>query len=121
MKYTFTLLVAAILVFASCSKVGEGISEPKGGLLPTNYIIINSNSFSPADITAVNGNSFTFVNYSGAVVSIISDDSTTINKKGIADKTSYYFKKDSAITDPYTINYSLVGKPNVFGTITITP
>lgn len=121
MKYIFTLLFVAVIAIQSCSKVGEGISEPKGGLLPTNYIIMKNNSFSPATISAVNGNSFTFVNYSGAVQGIVSDDSILINKQGLADKTSYYFKKDSAIIDPYTINYHLAGKPNVYGTITITP
>ncbi len=95
--------------------------EAQGGDLPTNYIILKDSAFSPANITAVNGNSFTFVNFSGATAGIYSSDSVLINKQGIAPNTSYFFKKDSAITSAYTINYRLAGKPNVAGSITITP
>lgn len=95
--------------------------EAVGGSLPTNYIILRNGAFSPAAITAVNGNSFTFVNYSGATAGIYSSDSIFINKQNIANNTSYYFKKDTAISAPYTIIYRQAGKPNVSGSITLTP
>ncbi len=120
------LITGVIILFTSaimysCTKEGAGQSEPKGGEIPTNFIILKNGTFSPSALTVVNGNSVTFVNYSGETAGIYSSDSITINKQGIAPNTSYYFKKDSAISSDYTIIYRQAGKPNVTGSITITP
>ena len=110
-----------LLFLGACSKEGEGMPEAQGGGLPTNYIILKDGKFSPSALTAVNGNSFTFVNYSGETAGIYSSDSIIMNKQNIAVNTSYYFKKDTSITSPYTIIYRQAGKPNVTGSITLTP
>ncbi len=121
-KSLFTITAfAAIFGLNSCGKEGEGMPEAQGGDLPTNYIILKDGKFSPSALTAVNGNSFTFVNYSGETAGIYSSDSIIINKQNIPANTSYYFKKDTAITAPYTIIYRQAGKPNVTGSITLTP
>lgn len=117
----FAAFFSSVSFLYSCGKADEGMAAAQGGGIPTNYIILNNGSFSPSAITAVNGNSFTFVNHSGAVAGIYSSDSITINKQNIADNTSYYFKKDTAISSPYTIIFRQAGKPNVTGSITLTP
>jgi hypothetical protein len=121
MKYSLQLLaylVFFVCSFTSCNKDnGKGIAEPQGGLLPTNYIIIKDGSFSPANISGVRGSSFTFVNQSGSDKGIYSFDSVVINKQGIANNTSFFFKKDTV----GTIFYNMAGKPSVAGSITLTP
>ncbi len=117
MRLRLLVLFVAPFVIASCNKDNKGIPEAQGGLLPTNYIYIKDASFSPANITAVNGSSFTFVNQSGSAKGVYSIDSVVINKQGIADNTSVFFKKDTV----GTINYFMAGKPTVFGSITLTP
>lgn len=121
MKYKLLLFIFSTIIISSCSKEGKGISEAQGGLLPSNYITIKASSFSPANITAVKGSSFTFVNQSGAAQGIYSYDSVFLNKQGIADNTSYYFKKDTASSGPVVIYYFMAGKPSVTGSITLTP
>ncbi len=121
MKYKFLIIILSALIIAACNKEGKGIPEAEGGLLPSNYITIKANSFSPAAITAVKGSSFTFVNQSGAAQGIYSYDSVYLNKQGIADNTSYYFKKDTVSNGSVTIYYFMAGKPSVTGSITLTP
>lgn len=115
LQFIFTLSVA--ISFTSCSKDGKGQSAPVGGDLPTNYIIISEGAFSPDKITVVNGSSITFVNHSGSARGIYSLDSVIINKQGIADNTSYFFKKDTV----GTIIFRMAGKPSATGSITLTP
>ncbi len=117
MRLRLLVLFIAPFIIASCSKDNKGIPEAQGGLLPTNYIYIKDASFSPTNITAVNGSSFTFVNQSGSAKGVYSLDSVVINKQGIADNTSVFFKKDTV----GTIYYFMAGKPTVFGSITLTP
>jgi hypothetical protein len=121
MKYRFLLFFFSTIIISSCNKDNKGIPEAQGGLLPTNYITIKASSFSPASITAVKGSSFTFVNQSGAAQGIYSLDSVFLNKQGIADNTSYYFKKDTISTGNVVIYYFMAGKPSVQGSITLTP
>jgi hypothetical protein len=121
MKYRLGLIIFLAISIAACKKEGSGIPEAQGGLLPSNYITIKATSFSPANITAVKGSSFTFVNQSGAVQGIYSTDSIFLNKQGIADNASYYFKKDTVSTGPVVIYYFMAGKPTVQGSITLTP
>jgi hypothetical protein len=121
MKHRLILIIFSAIVIFSCNKEGKGIPEAQGGLLPTNYITIKATSFSPATITAVKGSSFTFVNQSGAAQGIYSYDSVFLNKQGIADNTSYYFKKDTVSNGAVTIYYFMAGKPTVSGIIILTP
>ena len=117
MKYCLDISIFLFLLisFTSCSKNEQ--PEPVGGELPTNYIIVSDGAFSPDKITAVNGSSFTFINRSGTAKGIYSLDSVIINKQGIADNTSYFFKKDTV----GTIIFRMAGKPSASGSITLTP
>ncbi len=110
-----TILSMVILFFSSCTKEGNGVPNVKNGLLPTNYIIVKDNSFSPKDTTMAVGNSFTFVNQSTSTIGIYSVDSVVINKQGMASNTSYFFKKDTV----GTIYFFMAGKPTVRGSITL--
>jgi hypothetical protein len=121
MKYTLLLIFLFAIMITSCNKEAKGIPEAQGGLLPSNYITIKANSFSPANIVAVKGSSFIFVNQSGTEQGIYSSDSVFLNKQGIADNTSYYFKKDTVSTGSVTIYYFMAGKPTIQGIITLTP
>jgi hypothetical protein len=117
MKYFLILIVVTNLLLMGCSKEGNGVGEPQGGLLPSNYIIIKDGAFSPANTIAVRGASFTFVNQSGSTKGIYSNDSIVINKASIDNNASYYFKKDTV----GTVFYFMAGKPSVQGSITLTP
>jgi hypothetical protein len=121
MNYRLLLIIFLAIIITSCNKEGKGIPEAQGGLLPSNYITIKASSFSPANIVAVKGSSFTFVNQSGTAQGIYSIDSVFLNKQGIADNTSYYFKKDTVSTGSVVIYYFMAGKPTVQGSITLTP
>lgn len=120
-RFLFAAFFSLVWFLYSCGKGNDGVAAAQGGGIPTNYIILTNTSFSPSAITAVIGNSFTFVNHSGAAAGIYSSDSLVINKQNIADNTSFYFKKDTAISSPYTIIFRQAGKPNVTGSITLTP
>ncbi len=117
MKYFLTPIFTLFTVIGliSCSKDGQ--PEPVGGDLPTNYIIMSDSAFTPNNITAVNGSTFTFVNRSSVARGIYSLDSVVINKQSIAVNTSFIFKKDTTAT----IIYRMAGRPSVSGSITITP
>ena len=117
----FPAFFLLVVFLYSCGKGNDGVSAAQGGGIPTNYIILNDSSFSPTAITAVIGNSFTFVNHSGAAAGIYSSDSIIINKQNIPNNSSFYFKKDTAISSPYVIIFRQAGKPNVTGSITLTP
>ncbi len=119
MKNAIVLLFLCIVncYFMACSKVSDGMPDPAGGNLPTNYVFIQSTGFTPQSITVVNGSTVTFINQSGATVGIVSSDSVVINKQNLAANTSYIFKKDTT----GTIFYNLAGKPSVNGSITLTP
>jgi hypothetical protein len=115
-KYSF-LIIVVIILFTACGKDNNGISEAKGGLLPTNYIYISDTAFNPRNTIVTNGNSITFVNQTAATQGIYSSDSLVINKQGIATTMTYFFKKDTV----GTIYYKLAGKPSVNGSITFLP
>ena len=119
MKNLFIFLAFFTFSFAliSCDKDGAGQPVAVGGELPTNYIIISDGTFSPSSVTVVNGSSITFVNRSGTAKGIYSLDSVIINKQGIADNTSYFFKKDTV----GTMIFRMAGKPSATGSITLTP
>jgi hypothetical protein len=106
-----------VLVLTNCKKDCDGCSDAVGGELPTNYIIIKENSFSPTSVSAVNGSTFTFVNQSATSKGVLSLDSFLINQPNVAPNKSFVFKKDTV----GTIYFELTGKPGVYGTIIQTP
>ena len=117
MKKYLYLIAFATAILISCGKANSGVPEAQGGLLPTNYVYIRDSGFIPKNTTVVNGNSITFVNQTSTSQGIYSIDSMFINKQGIAENTSYYFKKDKI----GSISFFLAGKPATNGTITYTP
>ena len=112
------LLIAAVLFAGlySCTKTADDFTG-QGGLLPTHYITIKDNSFSPVVLTVATGSSITFVNSTDNEHSIVSDDSATILSGTIMHKTSFYFKKDTT----GTFYYHCGMHPAVKGTVILTP
>ena len=109
----FILLFSAVLM--SCD--GNGIPEPAGGELPTNYVMVKDSSFSPGLLTVVAGSSVTFVNNTSIAHTVMSDDSNTVKLVSIAPGTSYFWKKDTSGSFPYHCTLHPVAR----GTIVITP
>lgn len=100
----------------SCNKE-EGISEPQGGTLPTNYINIKENSFTPPVLYVQAGSSITFVNTTDGDHSIVTEDSSTIVSGTIGRRTSFFFKKDTTGTFYYHCGFH----PSARGTFIIKP
>jgi len=116
MKYMLTFLILTTTILISCESPHSG-SNTGGGLIPTNYIVIRDSSFSPAMLSVVSGNSITFLNQTGSVQRLMTDDSTTIRDTAIAPNRSFYFKNDTV----GTFDYHLVNKASASGTFIITP
>ena len=114
-RLCFVVLTLLSIAIVSCDK--NGISEPAGGDLPTNYIMVKDSSFTPGLLTVVSGSSITFVNNTGIAHTVMTDDSTTIKMVAIAPGTSYFYKKDTSGTFPYHCTLHPVAR----GTIIITP
>ena len=105
----------------SCSKDEEDFGA-QGGLLPTHYISINDNSFSPTLLTVAAGSSITFLNKTTVSHTIISADSSTIVSTAIVPGSSYYTKPDTlAGSLPVVIYYHCKEHPTVTGTIILSP
>jgi plastocyanin len=122
-KTGLTLLLAGSITAAlfSCSK-SESDFDPQGGELPTNYIIINETSFSPAVLTIANGSSVTFSNRATGSRTVLSADSATIVSPLIAPGTGYFVKPDTMSgSQQVYINYHCKEMPGVTGTIILTP
>ena len=119
-KIKLSYLVTCFLLTClyACNKENNNF-EPAGGLLPTNYITVKDNSFSPATLTVANGSSITFLNSTTTGHSIMSDDSVTIPSVLIAPDSSYFFKPDTATTSPVPIyiRYHCIEHPSARGTI----
>jgi hypothetical protein len=116
MKYALTFLILTTVLLISCESPHSGANSG-GGLVPTNYIVIKDSSFSPAMISLVSGNSITFLNQTGSVQRLMTDDSTTIRDTAIAPNRSFYFKPDTT----GTFEYHLVNKVSARGSFIITP
>lgn len=117
MKLKFILgafLISGIIY--SCSKPASNYNA-QGGNLPTHFIKILNDSFSPQQITVAVGSSITFVNNSDVTHTLVSDDSSTLLSPGILPSTSYFFKKDTV----GVIGYHCHEHPAVRGYITIRP
>ena len=104
-----------LLLISGCEKVDQSYN-PSGGNLPTNYVVVFDNSFSPSTLTLVGGNSVTFLNNGSGVHEIVSDDSVTIQSGLIAPQSYYYWKKDITGTYPYHCRQH----PDVHGILILT-
>lgn len=111
--YVFSLLIS--VGFISCE--GNGMPEPAGGELPTNYVMFKDSSFTPGFLSVVSGSSVTFVNNTSIAHTVMSDDSNTVKLVSIPPGTSYFWKKDTSGTFPYHCTLHPVAR----GTIELTP
>ena len=117
------LMLSGLLIgtLFSCSKTEEDFGA-QGGLLPTNYINIQDNSFSPSTLTVANGSSITFLNKTTTSHTIVSADSSTILSPSIASGSFFYVKPDTLSGSlPVNINYHCMEHPTVTGTIILIP
>ena len=110
----FTFLVLGFFAL-SCSKNID--YNPQGGNLPTNYIVLKENGFSPQFLTVVSGSSITFVNQTTVPHTLRTSDSITIPPVSIAANSSFFFKKDTS----GTFSYYCEIHPAETGIIIITP
>ena len=115
-KIYLFIITGVVFILPACIKGHEGY-DAAGGNLPTNYIIINTSSFSPASLAVRAGSSITFVNRDNTAHSIRTDDSTTINSNNIAPGSFYTFKKDTS----GVFNYHCGLHPSVQGTFILSP
>ncbi|MEO6490742.1 MAG: cupredoxin domain-containing protein [Ferruginibacter sp.] len=115
-RMNYVLIAMFTIMFLSCTKSSQDF-QGQGGLLPTNYVIINDNGFSPASLTIAVGSSITFVNSTIEEHSIVSDDSSTIITNVIMPNTSFYYKKDTV----GTFSYHCGNHPTARGTIILRP
>lgn len=105
----------------SCSKTEKDFGA-QGGLLPTNYINIQENSFSPSILSVANGSSITFLNKTTSGHTIVSADSSTIVSPVIASGSYFYVKPDTLSgTLPVNIYYHCKEHPTVTGRIILRP
>jgi len=117
------VLFAALLlgILYSCSKSADDFTS-QGGNLPTHYIDINDNSFSPVTLTIANGSSVTFLNKTTTSHTIVSADSSTILSPAIAAGSYFYVLPDTMSgTNPVRIDYHCKEHPAISGTIVLTP
>ena len=114
-SFAFFLCVLA-LSFLSC-KDENANAYGGAGALPTNYIFILDNGFSPSSLRIANGSSVTFVNNSNSTHTIISTDSSTLVTTPIAPAHSFIYKKYFV----GVINYHCVEYPTDIGSIEFTP
>jgi plastocyanin len=100
---------------ASCSS--EIPNNEGGGNVPTQYITILENGFSPNNLTGSNklsiGTTITFVNQSNSIHTIVSDDTVTFPARSIAPTKFTIYKRDTVGIFPYHCKEH----PNVRGTI----
>ncbi len=108
------LLAAAWIIFPGCD---HGLPLPRGGELPTNYIIVKDSTFTPASLTVVSGSSITFVNNTATAHTLVSDDSLPLRPVTIQPGTSYFYKKDTS----GTFYYHCVQHPVARGVFIVTP
>ncbi len=114
-RFAFVLCVFAVS-FISCKN--ENANAYGGaGTLPTNYIFILDNGFSPNSLRIANGSSVTFVNNSNSTHTIISTDSLTLVTTPIAPAHDFIYKKYFV----GVINYHCVEHPTDMGSIEFTP
>lgn len=104
------------LLLFSCEKEVEN-STAVGGNLPTTYINVKDNGFTPNRLSIVAGNNITFLNQTSQDQTIVSVDGITIPSTVIKANGSFVFKKDTTGTFPY----KNANVPNATGSITLRP
>jgi hypothetical protein len=114
-KIFLALLGLAFLI--SCKNDVDGIPEPVGGQLPTNYIFIRDSGFVPKSIQGTRGSTFTFVNQTTSAKGVYSLDSIIIKKPTVDANSSFVFYKDTV----GLIYFFMAGNPAKNGTINIIP
>lgn len=98
-KFYVTLFVT--ILFVGCVKQDASNTDAVGGQLPTNYVQILDNGFSPSYLKVVAGSSITFLNTTASAKTIMTVDTVTIRKTTIEPNKSYYFHKDTTGTFIY--------------------
>ena len=94
-------LVAGLILSVSCSKNENANSYAAGGALPTNYVSILDDGFSPASLRVSNGSSITFLNSTNITHTLVSNDSVMMITTPINPAKSYVYKKYFVGTMPY--------------------
>lgn len=110
------IFCAISISFISC-KTENANSYGGGGTLPTNYIFILDNGFSPNSLRVANGSSITFVNNSNYTHTIVSADLSTLVTTPISPAHSFIYKKYYV----GVISYHCVEHPTEKGSIEYTP
>jgi hypothetical protein len=110
------LLIGSILVLFSCAKTGTNYVA-QGGELPTQYIRVFTDSFSPVNVTIASGATINFLNLSSETHTLLSDDSVLLVSPSILPSSNFLFKSDSAVI----INYHCKEHPSVRGRIQYRP
>jgi plastocyanin len=117
-RFPFSLFAICLVMF-SCDS--ENPNNEGGGNVPTQYITILDNGFSPNNLTGANklsiGTSITFVNQSNSAHTIVSDDTFTFPERNIAPSKFTIYKRDTIGVFPYHCKEH----PNMRGTIEFRP
>ncbi len=115
----FLLAIAAIGGFYACNK--DNKFNPQGGDLPTHYIEVQDSGFTPNMATEANGSSFTFLNHTTGIHTIMSDDTFTIKHTTLLPDSFLFFKPDTVIASQLYIPYHCVEHPTARGVIILNP
>lgn len=116
-KAILGILIVGLIFSVSCSKNTNANSYSGGGALPTNYISILDDGFSPASLRVSNGSSITFLNSTNQTHTLVSDDSLTLITTPIAPARSFAYQKYFV----GIINYHCVQHPTERGMIEQIP
>ena len=112
LNYLLVIVLGGLMI-ASCSKNENANSYAAGGGVPTNYISILDDGFSPAVLRVANGSSITFLNSSSNTHTLVSDDSTTLVTTPILPAKYFSYRKYFV----GILNYHCVEHPSERGII----
>jgi hypothetical protein len=107
------MIVLSGMIIASCTKNENPNAYAAGGGVPTNYISILDNGFSPSVLIVANGSSITFLNSTNNTHTLVSDDSTTLVTTPILPAKYFAFRKYFV----GILNYHCVQHPSETGII----
>jgi plastocyanin len=118
LRYPLSIMTIGLALLACRSEL---VNNEGGGTVPTQYITILENGFSPDNLTGSNkisiGTSITFVNQSNSIHTIVSDDTVTFPARSIAPSKFTIYKRDTVGVFPYHCKEH----PNVRGSIEFRP
>jgi plastocyanin len=112
LNYLIVIVLSGLLI-TSCSKSENANSYAAGGGVPTNYISILDNGFSPSVLRVANGSSITFLNSTNSTHTLVSDDSTTLVTTPILPTKYFSYRKYFV----GILNYHCVEHPSETGII----